>query len=277
MTSPLILVTNDDGIAAPGLNWLARAAVEHGLEVVVAAPQHESSGTSAALTAVTADGRVVFEQTNLPELDGVKAFSVAASPSYIVVLASIGAFGRPPDIVLSGVNRGANAGQAVLHSGTVGAALTAANNGARGMAASLDVLTAAMATAGSGGAAINAINEADDASRHWDTAASLVRRFLPWLIGSAPGTVLNLNVPDRPLADIKGVRRASLAPFGQVQMAVAETGADFVRTALADVANRNRPGTDVALLGEGYATITPVYPVREAHDTTLPDDLVEPA
>src|SRR5688572_26428874 len=103
MTSPLVLITNDDGIAAPGLRWLARAAVEQGLDVVVAAPQHESSGTSAALTAVTADGRVVFEQTTLVGLEQVKAYSVAASPSYIVVLAWIGAFGRRPDIVLSGV------------------------------------------------------------------------------------------------------------------------------------------------------------------------------
>jgi 5'-nucleotidase len=57
-------------------------------------------------------------------------YAVAASPAYIAVLARVGVFGPPPEILLSGINRGANAGHALLHSGTVGAALTAANNGA---------------------------------------------------------------------------------------------------------------------------------------------------
>src|ERR1700761_1674997 len=122
-----VLVTNDDGVSAPGLRPLAEAARGRGVEVVVAAPAQEASGMSAALTAVTDRGRVVFEETPA-------GFGVAASPAYIVVLASLGVFGPPPEIVLSGINRGANIGRAVLHSGTVGAALTAANHGARAMA-----------------------------------------------------------------------------------------------------------------------------------------------
>ena len=63
-----VLVTNDDGIAAPGIQALARAAAERGLDVVVAAPLEEASGTSAAMTAVERDGHVVVHEHPLPEL-----------------------------------------------------------------------------------------------------------------------------------------------------------------------------------------------------------------
>jgi len=108
-----VLVTNDDGIDAPGLRQLARAAVDGGHDVVVAAPDSEASGVSAALTAVAEDGRLEVERHELKDLGGVPAFGVGASPAYIVVLAGLGAFGDPPDLVLSGINRGANAGRAV--------------------------------------------------------------------------------------------------------------------------------------------------------------------
>src|SRR5688572_24935355 len=127
MPTTTVLITNDDGIAAPGIRRLAAAVRAAGHSVLVAAPLQEASGMSAALNAVTEDGRIVVEPRVLRGLDGVPAFGVAASPAYITVLGALGAFGPVPDIVLSGVNRGANAGHAVLHSGTVGAALTGAN------------------------------------------------------------------------------------------------------------------------------------------------------
>jgi 5'-nucleotidase len=273
--APLVLITNDDGVAAPGLRHLATAVRDHGMSVIVAAPRQEASGTSASLTAVTSDGRVVFERTSLPGLDDIPAYGVAASPSYIVVLAGLGAFGARPTVVLSGINRGANAGHAILHSGTVGAALTAANNGARAMAVSLDVLTAAMASSESGGAAIAAIDLVDDETRHWTTAATLAGRLLPWLLDSPPGLVLNINVPDRPLDELAGVRHATLAPFGQVQMAVAETGEDFIRTAIEEIGARQVPGTDVALLADGYATVSPIRPPSLAPEINVPLDQAE--
>jgi 5'-nucleotidase len=271
MSSPKlrVLVTNDDGIDAPGIRCLASAAHAHGLEVVVAAPHREASGMSAALTAVVSEGRVVIESVTLDGLDDVPAFSVAASPSYIAVLGGLGAFGPPPDAVLSGINRGANAGHAILHSGTVGAALTAANNGARAMAVSLDVLSPAAASSASGGAAIAALDTADDEARNWDTAAELVRRLLPGLFDSPAGTVLNLNVPDLPASKIAGLRHATLAPFGQVQMAIAETGEGYVRTAIKENGARRIPGTDLALLADGYAAVTPVRSLSEADNATL--------
>jgi 5'-nucleotidase len=162
-----VLITNDDGIDAPGIRWLARAAADHGFDVVVAAPSKESSGISAAMTAVLDDGRVMMDRREVPTLEGIPAFAVNASPGYIVTLGRLGAFGDPPDLVLSGINRGANAGNAVLHSGTVGACLTAASAGLRAMAVSLDVLTPTDASAASGGAAIADLDKVDDETRNW--------------------------------------------------------------------------------------------------------------
>jgi 5'-nucleotidase len=269
-----VLVTNDDGIAAPGLRHLARAAVEHGHEVVVAAPDAEASGVSAALSAVAEDGRLLVERHELKDLAGVPAFGVTASPAYIVVLAGLAAFGDPPDLVLSGINRGANAGRAVLHSGTVGAALTAAAGGRSAMAVSLDVLSPAAASSASGGNAIAALDTVDDEARNWVTAADLALGLLPALLRAPPGSVFNLNVPDAPAATVKGVRRGTLARFGQTQMAIAEAGEGFVRTAVEESGARTEEGTDLALLADGYASLTPIRAASEA--TGLDVDLDVP-
>ena len=262
--SKRVLITNDDGIDAPGLRVLAEAAAAHGLDVVIAAPATEASGTSAALSAYTTDGRVILESR---DINGIPAYGVGASPSYIVVLAMLSAFGPPPDLVLSGINRGANAGRAVLHSGTVGAALTAAAHSRPGMAVSLDVLSPV--TAASGGNALAVLDTADDEARNWSTAAELVRELLPTLIDLPKDMVLNLNVPDTPPEQVRGLRQASLASFGQVQMAVAESGEDFVRTAVEQSRERAEKGTDLAWLSDGYATLTAIRPLNEVADLDL--------
>jgi 5'-nucleotidase len=264
-----VLVTNDDGVAAPGIRWLARVAAERGLDVVVAAPREEASGSSAAMTAVEREGRIVVEEHRLAGLDDVPAFGVAASPGFIALIATRGAFGAPPDIVLSGVNRGANAGRAVLHSGTVGAALTAAANGCRGMAVSLDVLSAPHANAGSGGAAVAASATVDDEVRNWATAARVALDLFPVLIAAAKDCVLNVNAPDRPYEDLIGVRRGTLATFGQVQMTVAESGRGFIRTALEESGRPIEPGTDIGWLAAGYASVTAIRALSEATDVDL--------
>jgi 5'-nucleotidase len=222
----------------------------------------------AAMTAVEEDGRIVVAAHELDGLDGVEAYGVAGSPAFIALIATRGAFGPPPDLVFSGINRGANAGIAVLHSGTVGAAFTAAENGSRAMAVSLDVLSAGAASAASGGAA--AVRPAaDDERRHWETAAAIAAALLPTVKDLPEGTVLNLNVPDLPRDAVKGVRQARLARFGQVSMAVAERGRDYVRTALEQSTARLEEGTDLALLADGYATVTAVRAVTEV-DFELP-------
>jgi 5'-nucleotidase len=271
-----VLITNDDGIASPGIRALARAVVQAGYDVVVAAPTEEASGTSASLTATEQDGRVVVESRDLVGLPDTQAFAVAASPGYIALLGTRGAFGDPPDVILSGVNRGANAGHAILHSGTVGAALTASANGCHAMAVSLDVLTAAAATAGSGGAAIAYLNQVDDGSRHWDTAAAIAVDLLPALCDAPDDIVFNVNTPDQPREQVRGVRLATMASFGQVQIAVAEVGHGFVRTALEEPGGELEEGTDLAWLRDGYAAVTPLRGVSEAPDIAVFGRYLEP-
>jgi 5'-nucleotidase len=256
--TPRILITNDDGIDAPGIRWLARAVARQGFDAVVAAPLTEASGSGAAMTAVEKNGKIVVESRELTGVKNVPAYAVAASPAFIVLLALRGAFGAAPDVVLSGINRGANAGAAVIHSGTVGATLTASHAGLHGMAVSLDVLTGR----NDGFRA----DPAADEKRHWTSAAELAVKLLPTLTHTPPGTILNVNVPDLHVDGIRGLRRAGLARFGQVQMSVAEAGEGFVRTAVQAADEPLEEGTDLAALADGYAVVTPLRAPTEATD-----------
>jgi 5'-nucleotidase len=247
------LVTNDDGIASEGLRRLASLAVDAGLDVVVAAPNRDTSGASASLTAVQAGGRVVLEHRELDGLEGVPAYGLEAVPAFITLIATRGAFGEPPDVVLSGINNGHNAGQAVLHSGTVGAAMTGATQGCRAMAVS-----AAAAEA-----------------PHWDTAVDAARTVLPWLLDAPPRTVLNLNAPGVPALRLRGLRRARLASFGAVQTNIAEVGEDYVRVQIVDMDAEREPDTDAALLTEAWATLTALQPICEGSYPPL--DMLLPA
>ena len=270
-----ILITNDDGIESPGIRWLARTTAHAGYDVVVAAPLSESSGASASMTAVVQDGKIVSEPRELQGCRGIPTFGVAASPAYIVLLALRDAFGPAPDIVLSGINRGANAGAAVVHSGTVGACLTAAHAGLHGLAVSLDVLTPAAASAASGGAAIAALDQIDDEQHHWISGAELAVRLLPSLTHTPPGTVLNLNVPDLHMDGIRGLRQASLARFGQVQMSIAEAGDGYVRTAVQAAEETLEPDTDLAALAENFAVVTPIRAPEEDASVRINVDAVK--
>jgi 5'-nucleotidase len=265
-TGMRILVTNDDGIDSPGLRHLARAAAREGHDVVVAAPVTEASGSSAAMTAIEEHGKIILHKRELTGAKHIPAYAVAASPAYIVLLALREAFGEVPDMVLSGINRGANAGSAVVHSGTVGATLTGSYAGLHGLAVSLDVLSPRQSSARSGGAAIVSIDHELDEKRHWASAAELAVRLIPTLRHTSTGTVFNLNVPDLHLDGIRGLRRAALAQFGQVQMSIAEAGEGFVRTAVQAADETLEPDTDLAALAEHFAVVTPIRAPVEASD-----------
>ena len=192
VTTGRAVITNDDGIGSEGLRVLARAAVQAGWDVVVAAPERQASGSGAAMTMVQSGGRVIAERHTLPGLETVPAYAVQGTPAFIAFTAVRGAFGPRPDYLLSGVNLGPNTGQVVLHSGTVGAAMTAANHGVRAAAFSLDA-------------------EGDAAAVEWDSAADVAAQILPALRDIKPGIVLNVNVPNIPKDRINGIRQARLA------------------------------------------------------------------
>jgi 5'-nucleotidase len=258
------LVTNDDGIGSEGLRVLAGVALEAGFEVVVAAPMQECSGASASITAVEEDGHFVVEPRTVPGLEETcTVLAVGGLPAFIALTAMRGAFGPAPDIVLSGINNGPNTGYAVLHSGTVGAALTASTFGARGLAVSLNVRTRTVSGAGVPPSALSSLC--------WETAAEFARRTLPALLESEPGTVFNVNAPNIPLGEVMGFERAQLARFGAVQTNVAERGEGYVKLTLAELDAEYEPGSDAALIAAGYATITPLQAVCEGAAARLPE------
>lgn len=116
---PLIFISNDDGVDAPGLRHLIECVKDMG-EVVAVAPSAPHSGMSSAIT-VNAPLRI----TRYPDIEGAKVYSVSGTPVDCVKLGLHAVVGRKPDIMLSGVNHGSNSGNSVIYSGTMGAAMEA--------------------------------------------------------------------------------------------------------------------------------------------------------
>lgn len=229
------LVTNDDGVHSPGLHALAQVAAEEGLDVVVAAPHTERSGASASLTALEEGGRLIVHEVE--SAPGVAVtYGVEATPAFITMAALSGAFGDTPGLVLSGINLGPNTGYAILHSGTVGATLTASTHSCPGLAFSL----------------------AGHLPTEIDTGAAVARHVLRWVLDREvpPSLVLNVNIPDVPIGDLRGLRSARLAEFGAVQAHVGEIGKGYVTITFSHVDAEYEGDTDAGLLRERWATVT---------------------
>ena len=195
-----ILVTNDDGIDAVGLHVLARRLEEVG-QVVVAAPDREYSGAGAALGTL----HLIRPEVRQVLIDGVsEAWSVTGPPGLCVMFGRLGVFGGPFDLVVSGINPGANSGRAIYHSGTVGAALTARNGGVSGLAVSQAV--ADFGVEGQGW---------DDmlSDQHWSTAAEVGVRVARAMLDHPPADpiVVNVNVPNCEDSALAGWRRTEVA------------------------------------------------------------------
>lgn len=229
-----ILISNDDGVHAKGINVLASAMRKLG-RVEVIAPDRNRSGASNSLT--------IAVPVRVNRLDN-GFYSVTGTPTDCVNLAiNSDLFSCKFDLVVSGINRGANLGDDILYSGTVAAATEGRNLGVPAIAFSL---------AGS-----------EDSLVHYDTAAAvaidLVRALTTTPMSGA--TILNVNVPDLPLRDIKGFeltrlgkRYASKAavvtndPRGNKLYWIGNTG---------DVADDSL-GTDFCAVNSAYVSITPL-------------------
>ncbi len=235
-----VLVTNDDGIDAPGLHALAAGLHRAGFDVLVAAPLEDRSGSGAAIGNLQPGGEIRTEARAIPGCEGVPAHAVDGPPALAVMAARLGGFGDPPELVVSGINPGHNTGRATLHSGTVGAALTAANFGVSALAVSIGW----------------------NDEPHWDTAARLAVAATAWLERAPVRTVLNLNVPDVATEDLRGVRWAELAPFGTVRAAVVSSGEGPLQMELRDTGIALDPDTDTALVTAGYAAVTSIVGIR---------------
>lgn len=237
-----VLVTNDDGIESEGLHALAAKLVSLGHDTVVAAPDRDQSGTAASLGRMNADEHLDARRVEIPGAPAAEAYAVAATPGLCVIAGRLGAFGPPPEVVVSGINAGTNLGRSILHSGTVGAVLTAQSFGAKGLAVSLQTTEA----------------------WHWHSATELTAQVLELLIDAPSRAVLNLNVPGLPITEIQGIRWAHLDAFGSVRSAVAESDDGRLQFELVATDLDPRDDTDRGLVAAGYASLTSIVGIAEA-------------
>ena len=230
-----LLVSNDDGIAAPSLAVLVRALVAAGHEVTVAAPSAERSGSSLSLGVVTDQALVAIDE-DVARFDGVaRAVSVDAPPAVAVRAACMGCFGPAPELVVAGINPGFNTGRVVLHSGTVGATLSAVALGRPGIAVS-----------------------ADHESVHgFETAARVAVAAVAAVSGGEDTIALNLNVPDRELADLAGVEEATLSRESLVDISLSRES-NGLRVQRVRHPPPYAPGCDADLITRGYVAVTAI-------------------
>jgi 5'-nucleotidase len=259
-----ILVTNDDGIDSVGLHVLARAMRAHG-EVVIVAPDREYSGASAAFGAL----HLIQPEVHHAHVEGIDvAWSVSGPPALCVMFARLGAFGEPFDLVVSGINPGANVGRSVYHSGTIGATLTGRNGGISGVAVSQAV--SGFGVEGQGW---------DDmlVGQKWHAAAAVADVIVGGLIADPPAdpVVINLNVPNLELADMRGWRRATVGQEPPRAMAgvtlepkEGHTGSYYARMSWGD-ALELPAHTDGGAVERGEVAITYLNRLQHDHDETL--------
>ncbi len=226
-----LLLSNDDGCSAPGLAALAGALDALG-EVTVVAPDRNRSGASNSLTLERP--LRVFEQ-------GAGRYCVDGTPTDCVHLAITGLLEEEPDMVVSGINDGANMGDDVLYSGTVAAAVEGRFLGLPALAVSL----------------------VGHAGRHFDTAAQVTRRLVLGLRRNPlpADTILNVNVPDLPLKEIRGFQATRLGHRHKAEPVIRDhdpRGRTIYWVGPAGPAQDAGPGTDFHAVENGYVSVTPI-------------------
>ncbi|MGA9351299.1 MAG: 5'/3'-nucleotidase SurE [Anaerolineae bacterium] len=231
-----ILITNDDGVDASGLFILQKALQEVG-EVTVFTPDHN---WSAAGHTKTMHKPLRVNQTTLP--DGTMAYTSNGAPSDCVALAVLGILPRKPDLVVSGINQGANLGQDITYSGTVAAAMEAVIFGMPAIAVSLDSY------------------ESEDFAYAARFAARLVTLVLER--GLPPTAFLNVNVPAVPQDEIAGIRITCLGRRVYRDALVERRdprGRSYYWIGGQPPRGVDEEGTDIWALANNYVSITPLH------------------
>lgn len=237
-----IAVTNDDGVHAPGIARMAVALRDAGHDVVICAPDKNLSGAGASTGADLR--RIKGLQVNPTVVESMEAHMVSSTPAVCSLLAIRGAFGGPVDMVVSGINPGTNMGPSVLHSGTVGAVVTAANFGVPGLAVSLDA-TEEQATQGL-----------------FDSAAQWAIHVLENVDLTGKPRAMSLNVPGLPKDEVKGVRATGLDPTPGFRAAGVRTveeledGGRLVSFVYEEVNRALDEEGDVAAVRAGWASLS---------------------
>jgi 5'-nucleotidase len=234
-----ILVTNDDSVLSPGLLALAQEMRKFG-EVTILAPDRNWSGGGHVKTL---DRALRVREFRLE--DGSQAFASDGAPSDCVSLALLGYFKQKFDLVVSGINYGANLGHDVTYSGTVTAAMEALIAGVTGIAVSLEVPEGH----------IGPIDYAPSAYAANVAVRNVLARGLP------AGTLLNVNIPFLKMEELKGFRitRQGLRVYhNRLDERTDPRGRPYYWIGGDAPTGIPEPGTDVGALSEGYISVTPI-------------------
>ena len=227
-----ILVSNDDGYRAPGISVLVEAlAVDY--EVSVVAPERNCSGASNSLTLERGLRACQLEENR---------YFVDGTPTDSVHLALTGLLKKVPEMVVSGINAGANMGDDVLYSGTIAAAMEGRHLGLPAIAVSMDSST----------------------PEYYETAAKAVVQLLKDLkqVSFSANTILNINVPDIPWSEIKGFKATRLGNRHKSEGVIIQhdpRGEAMYWVGPPGEAQDAGEGTDFHAVRTGFISITPIH------------------
>lgn len=241
-----ILLTNDDGIYAPGLRAMRQELLKVG-EVVVVAPATEQS---AAGHSVTLLNPLLVSEVYDDDGQTFIGWAVEGRPADCVKLALLELLPDPPDVIVSGLNAGSNAGINVLYSGTVAAAIEGAFYRRTAIAVSL---------------------EYDRKIYDYPKAARYARQVIEQILATRPadGSLFNVNIPVLERGPVKGVKvlPQNISPYTEkFDRRVNPRGRTYFWASPDFLCPDPHPGTDVEALAEGYITITPLKFDLTDHD-----------
>lgn len=243
-----ILLTNDDGYSAPGLFVLEKIAARFSDDIWVVAPSEEQSGAGHSLTL---NSPVRLRQ------HAEKRFSVTGTPTDAVTMALRKVMPGPPDLILSGVNRGANLGDDITYSGTVSAAIEGALAGIRSIAFSQVYSREGMAD-----------SVPFDAAEEW--GEKVIRPLID--APFAPRTLINVNFPPVSAEEVKGIRvvRQGFHDYarGSLVEGTDPRGYPYYWFGLHGIEHTPGHKTDLEAIAEGFVSVTPLH-VDLTHDASM--------
>lgn len=240
-----ILVTNDDGIYGPGLVPLVSALKKVG-KLYIVIPNQEKSGVSHALTL---DRPLRAYRIKDQAINSKNLFIVNGTPADCVRLAVLSLFRGKIDLVVSGINRGANLGEDVIYSATAAAAREAAMLGIPGLAISLLIKN----------------------GQYFNTAAKYAYNLAKWILknGLPKGVFFNLNVPDLPEKKICGFEITRLGKriySNKINPRIDPRGLKYYWLAGRAPSGVNEPGTDISAINRKMVSLTPLRYDSTAYD-----------
>jgi 5'-nucleotidase len=256
-----IVLTNDDGIEAPGL-LAARRALERVGEVITVAPDRNRSGVGRSISF----GRSLHVE-EVEMADGVMGYACSGTPVDCVRLVALGLLDFEPDVVVSGINHGENLGDDITYSGTVAGAMEGIVIGVPGIAVSLSIDRPWHET-------VEERMPLDD-GLHFGTAADFTARLVKVAYGGLPaGRILNVNAPNLPREKLRGARVTRLGrrfykdELVEVRDAEGRVGYDIYNN---PPGRHEEEGTDFAAIENDEISVTPVH--LQLTDTTAIEEL----